>query len=163
MRVEQSSDALEIEIGSEDETDRLGRALAGAVGPNSVIGLVGPLGAGKTRLVRSVAGALGVDPGAVSSPTFVLIHEYEGRLPVYHFDAYRLGGPAPFEALGVLDYWEAGGVCLVEWADLVAPLLPTGTWWVVIEPTGLTTRKVRIKGLDRPAFEELSCRLNDPF
>ena len=146
MHIEQTPEGLTIQIDSEEETDRLGRALAGIAVPNSVIGLIGPLGAGKTRLTRAVAGALGVDPGAVSSPTFVLIHEYEGRLPVYHFDAYRLGGPEPFEALGVSDYWEAGGVCLVEWADLVAKLLPEGTVWVVLEPTGMATRRVRISG-----------------
>ena len=87
--------------------------------PGTVIGLIGPLGAGKTRLTRAIAEALGVDPGAIASPTFVLIHEYEGRIPVYHFDAYRLGGPDDFEALGASDYWDGGGVCLVEWADLV--------------------------------------------
>jgi tRNA threonylcarbamoyladenosine biosynthesis protein TsaE len=151
MRVEQTPDEIRIEVDSEAETDRLGQALAGAVTPDTVIGLVGPLGAGKTRLARSLAVALGVDPSAVSSPTFVLIHEYEGRLPVYHFDAYRLGGPEPFEALGVSDYWEAGGVCLVEWADLVAELLPAGTWWVTIEPTGVASRRVRVssRGLSR--------------
>ena len=84
------SEGLTIDLASEDETTRLGRAIAELVEPGVVIGLVGPLGAGKTRLVRAIAEALGVDPAAISSPTFVLIHEYEGRLPIYHFDAYRL-------------------------------------------------------------------------
>jgi len=144
MRIDETPGRLSVEVGSEAETDRLGAAIAGSVGPNVTLGLVGPLGAGKTRLVRGISGGLGVDPRAVSSPTFVLIHEYEGRCPVYHFDAYRLGGPDPFEALGVADYWEAGGVCLVEWADIVAGVMPAGAWWVVIEPTGGDTRRVTI-------------------
>lgn len=148
MRFDEAPGRLAVEIGSVAETDRLGAAIAEAVGPNVTLGLVGPLGAGKTRLVRGVAEGLGVDPRAVSSPTFVLIHEYGGRYPVYHFDAYRLGGPDPFEALGVADYWEAGGVCLVEWADLVAGLLPADAWWVVIEPTGGETRRVTITAGD---------------
>lgn len=149
MRVERTIEGLVIEVESEDETDRLGRVIGETVcRPNTVIGLVGPLGAGKTRLARSIADALGVDPTDVSSPTFVLIHEYEGRLPVYHFDAYRLGGPDPFEALGVSDYWEAGGVCLVEWADRVAALIPKDAWWTVIEPTGFESRLVRMSGPD---------------
>src|SRR5438067_13388120 len=92
---------LSIELASEDDTARLGRALADLVEPGTVIGLVGPLGAGKTRLVRAIAEALGVDPTAISSPTFVLIQEYEGRLPIYHFDAYRLPTLESFEDLGV--------------------------------------------------------------
>jgi tRNA threonylcarbamoyladenosine biosynthesis protein TsaE len=145
MRCELTAEGLEITIDGEPDTERLGRAIAGCVSPGSVIGLVGPLGAGKTRLARAIAGALGVDPLAVSSPTFVLIHEYEGRIPVYHFDAYRLGGPGPFEALGVAEYWDSGGVCLVEWADLVKGVLPPDAWRVTIEPNGPETRRVLIR------------------
>jgi tRNA threonylcarbamoyladenosine biosynthesis protein TsaE len=147
MRIVPTAEGKSINVDSEDETERLGRALADCVAPGTVVGLVGPLGAGKTRLVRAIAEALGVDPGAIASPTFVLIHEYEGRLPVYHFDTYRLAGPDQFEALGPGDYWDAGGVCLVEWADRVADLLPRDAWWIAIEPTasdsaarGLTIR-----------------------
>ena len=145
MQIEETPDALVVHLHDEHDTDRLGRAIATVASPGTVIGLVGPLGAGKTRLTRAIAEALGVDPLAVSSPTFVLIHEYEGRLPVYHFDAYRLGGSAAFEALGVADYWEAGGVCLVEWADRVAEVLPGSAWWFRIEPAGATARRVLIQ------------------
>ncbi len=100
--------------------------------------------AGKTRLVRAVAESLGVDPHAIASPTFVLIHEYEGRIPVYHFDVYRLGSLQEFEDLGVADYWNAGGVCLIEWADRVQELLPAKAWQIRIEPTGQTRRQVQI-------------------
>jgi tRNA threonylcarbamoyladenosine biosynthesis protein TsaE len=146
MHVERTPSGLRIDLVSEAETDRLGAVIASMIAPGTVIGLSGPLGAGKTRLVRAVATALGVDPLAVSSPTFVLIHEYEGRIPVYHFDAYRLGGPEPFEALGVADYWDSGGVCLVEWADLVRNVLPDSAWSIQIEPTGPEARRVWIVG-----------------
>lgn len=151
MNLTQSQGVLVIEVLSEAETDRLARALAGEVVENTVIGLVGPLGAGKTRLVRGLAEALGVDPGAVASPTFVLIHEYEGRLPVYHFDAYRLGSPEDFEALGAAEYWDAGGVCLVEWADRVAALLPVDAWMVQIAPTGPESRRLDLRVPDETA------------
>src|SRR4051812_40721303 len=105
MRIEPTSRGLTIEVDSEEETVRVGRALAESIAPGVVVGLVGPLGAGKTRLVRALAEALGVDPRAIASPTFVLIHEYEGKIPVYHFDAYRLGSPDEFDALGASDYW----------------------------------------------------------
>lgn len=145
MRFEPTAEGLNITVESEDQTERLGRALADCLAPGTVIGLVGPLGAGKTRLVRAIAEALGVDPGAIASPTFVLIHEYQGSLPVYHFDTYRLAGPEAFEALGPGDYWDAGGVCLIEWADRVAAVLPVDAWWVAIEPTGPAARRLTIR------------------
>src|SRR3954454_1044791 len=107
MRVERRRGVLIVEVESEDQTAALGRAIADRVRPGTIIGLIGPLGAGKTRLVRAVAEALGGDPAAVASPTFVLIHEYEGRLPVYHFDTYRLTSAEQFDALGPDDYFEA--------------------------------------------------------
>ena len=126
---------IRVVLTDESATDRLGRALARVVVPNTVIGLIGPLGAGKTRLSRAMAEALGVDPLAIASPTFVLIHEYDGRLPVYHFDSYRLADPDHFESLGAADYWRAGGVCLIEWADRVADLLPEDRWTIWLTAT----------------------------
>lgn len=145
MNIHRIDAGLEIELDGEAETERLGRALAQVIAPNVVIGLVGGLGAGKTRLTRAIAEALGVAPEAIASPTFVLIHEYDGALPVYHFDVYRLPSPAAFEDLGVSDYWRAGGVCLVEWADRVRDLLPTDAWWIAIEPLDASRRRVRLE------------------
>ncbi len=102
-------------------------------------------GAGKTRLVRSLAKALGGDPLEVSSPTFVLIREYQARLPLYHFDAYRLSSSEEFEAIGASEYWEAGGVCLVEWADRVEDQLPEDRWTIRIEHLGPCERQFTIE------------------
>jgi len=160
MRIERTAAGLEIEAVDEAGTERLGRALAGAVRPGTVIGLIGPLGAGKTRLVRALAEALGVDPGAIASPTFVLIHEYEGDLPLYHFDAYRLAGPDAFDDLGAAEYLGGEGVCLVEWADLVADRLPADAWMLRIEPTGPSSRQFLLAlPPGSPAFDDLAARL----
>ncbi|MBV8555271.1 MAG: tRNA (adenosine(37)-N6)-threonylcarbamoyltransferase complex ATPase subunit type 1 TsaE [Planctomycetaceae bacterium] len=145
MHWERTTHGLTIDVASEEETERLGRALAEVIAPGVVVGLVGPLGAGKTRLTRALAEALGVDPGAIASPTFVLIHEYDGRMPVFHFDTYRLGGPDDFEALGASDYWGGAGVCLVEWADRVADRLPREAWMIRIEPTGPDRRRFLLR------------------
>jgi tRNA threonylcarbamoyladenosine biosynthesis protein TsaE len=155
MRIERTGTGLTIEVASEAETEQVARALALVVAPGTVIGLAGPLGAGKTRLVRALAEALGVDPGAIASPTFVLIHEYEGRIPVVHCDVYRLRGAEEFEALGVEEYWHGGGVCLVEWADRVADRLPAGAWFLRIEPLGVEARRF-VLALPR---EDLAARL----
>jgi tRNA threonylcarbamoyladenosine biosynthesis protein TsaE len=136
---------LTVDLASEDETARLGCALAELVEPGVVIGLMGPLGSGKTYLARAIAESLGVESGAIASPTFVLIHEYQGRLPVYHFDAYRLETARAFEDLGVAEYWTGDGVCLVEWADRVRGVLPGDCWIITLTPTGPQTRSATIE------------------
>jgi tRNA threonylcarbamoyladenosine biosynthesis protein TsaE len=126
-----------------------GRALGKRLQPNEVVALVGPLGAGKTHLVRAIAEGLDIsDSRAVSSPTFTLIHEYEGRLPIFHFDVYRLKSPAEFLDLGVAEYFEAGGVCLIEWADRVLEYLPTKRITITLEITGETSRQLTIAESD---------------
>jgi tRNA threonylcarbamoyladenosine biosynthesis protein TsaE len=145
MKATRTATGLVVEIDSEAETRAIGERLADVLTPGTVIGLVGPLGAGKTRLVRAIAEALGVEPGAIASPTFVLIHEYEGRMPVYHFDVYRLTSRAAFEDLGPADYWDAGGICLVEWADRFHALLPEAAWTITIEPGPGERRRLTIE------------------
>jgi tRNA threonylcarbamoyladenosine biosynthesis protein TsaE len=127
-------------------TMALGRRLGGLLFPGAVVALVGPLGAGKTHFVRAVVEGLGGDGRHVSSPTFALIHEYPARLPVYHFDTYRLPDEAAFADLGVAEYFEGDGVCLVEWADRVAGVLPAEHLRVTIEPTGETARRFVFEG-----------------
>lgn len=146
MEIEATGDRVVAIAGDEAETDALGAALADLLGPGDVVGMVGPLGAGKTRLTRSIATSLGAPADAIASPTFVLIHEYEGRIPIYHFDTYRLNDPEEFESLGIVEYLEGEGVCLVEWADRVAELLPSHTTWVRIEATGPSERRFEISG-----------------
>lgn len=128
-------------------TEALGRRLADLLFPGAVVALVGPLGAGKTHLVRAVAEGLGIaDRRVVSSPTFVLIQEYQARLPVYHFDAYRLRNETEFADLGAHEYFERDGVCLVEWADRVPGCLPEEYLQVELTVTGETTRRAVVTG-----------------
>lgn len=106
-------------------TETFGRQLGAALFPGAVIALNGPLGAGKTHLTRAIAEGLDVrNPAAVNSPTFVLIQEYPARLPVYHFDAYRLSGSREFLDLGSDEYLHGDGVCIIEWAEKVESALP---------------------------------------
>lgn len=126
---------------SEAETARLGAVFADSLQPGSVVTLVGTLGAGKTRLVRAVAEAAGVDRRAIGSPTFVLVHEYAGRWPIYHFDAYRLPGVQEFVDLGALEYFASDGICFVEWADRIAEALPDDHVRIEITPTGEASRE----------------------
>ncbi|HWY85113.1 MAG TPA: tRNA (adenosine(37)-N6)-threonylcarbamoyltransferase complex ATPase subunit type 1 TsaE [Gemmataceae bacterium] len=126
------------------ETDAFGRRLASVLFPGAVVALVGPLGAGKTHLVRSIAIGLDASPSLVSSPTFVLIQEYDARLPIYHFDAYRLKTEAEFADLGVHEYFEGNGVCLVEWADKVETCLPRELLTIRIVVTGPESRRLQM-------------------
>ncbi len=133
-----------LDLDSEIATAQLGRTLGVCAQPGLVVGLTGNLGAGKTRLVQSAAEGLGADRADVNSPTFVLIQEYDGRLPVYHFDTYRLRDEDEFLELGADEYMDGNGVCLIEWADRVADVLPRDRLTIELEMTGLESRRVRL-------------------
>jgi tRNA threonylcarbamoyladenosine biosynthesis protein TsaE len=137
---------LVLDLPTPEATLALGRRLGELLFPGAIIALIGPLGAGKTFLVRAIAEGLGVtDSRIVSSPTFVLIQEYAGRLPIYHFDTYRLKTIADFAELGVYEYFEGDGVCLIEWADRVTMLLPPEQLSVTLEVTGELSRRVDLE------------------
>ena len=108
---------------SPEQTEALGAALARRLGPGSVVAFTGDLGAGKTAFVRGMAAGLGVHT-RVTSPTFTIVNEYEeGRLPLFHFDMYRLGSAGELYDIGWEDYLARGGVCAVEWSENIAGAL----------------------------------------
>jgi len=127
---------------SPEETERLAETLAAGLTPGAVLRLTGPLGAGKTAFVRGLARGLGIDPDEVSSPTFTLIHEYGGRLRLFHADLYRLG-PAAAEDLGLDELGVEDGVLAIEWPDRLAHALPN-TIDVVFEVVDEMTRRIQI-------------------
>jgi len=115
-----------------EETRDVGRRLGGTLQPGDVVALTGPLGAGKTVFAQGVAESLGIDE-PVTSPTFTLISEYEGRMPFYHMDLYRLGTPDEFAWLGVEEMLNGSGVSLVEWSEKAGEELPDRAIHVRIE------------------------------
>jgi len=141
------SRAITIDVADLDGTMALGRRLGKLLFPGAVVALIGPLGAGKTHFTRAVAEGMGiVDSRAVTSPTFVLIQEYDARLPIYHFDAYRLPGDREFANLGTDEYFAGDGVCLVEWADRVPASLPSERLQIKISVLGETARRFDVAG-----------------
>ncbi len=146
----------QIHLADLEATVQLGHALGRELFPGTVIGLVGPLGAGKTQLVRAISEGLEIpNSRVVSSPTFVLIQEYAGRLQIYHFDAYRLGSEREFMDLGVNEYFERDGVSLVEWADRVPRCLPAERLEIELEVTGNTSRTARLEATGQRYVEVL--------
>ncbi len=130
-----------------EATVALGKSLGPLLFPGAVVALIGPLGAGKTTFTRAVAEGVGVkNLAAVNSPTFTLIHEYAARLPIYHFDAYRLNEPEEFEGLGIDEYFAGEGVCLVEWADKFLDLLPEERLEIRMERVSETERRWEVDG-----------------
>lgn len=105
------------------DTIAFGRSFAKDIRPNDIIALRGNLGAGKTTFVKGLSMGLGFD-GIVQSPTFTLLHQYEGILPIFHFDLYRMKTADDFFSLGFEEYFEKNGVCVIEWPEVILPMLP---------------------------------------
>ena len=123
---------------TEEETRLLAQEFARALIPGTVLSLEGPLGAGKTCFVKGLAAGLGVSPEAVSSPTFTLVHEYDGgSIPLIHMDLYRIESDAELAGLGLDDYFAGDPVSAIEWGGKFPSALPPGAWRIsfVIEGT----------------------------
>ena len=122
-----------LKIKNEEETRRFGLDLAHELKAGDVVALMGDLGTGKTALTRYIAEGLGIT-ARVNSPTFTIVKEYrESRLPLFHFDVYRVSDPDELFNIGADEYFYGDGVCVVEWADLIEELLPEYTRYIYIE------------------------------
>ena len=137
---------LQYESRSAKETQRIGRALGERLRAGDVVATIGELGAGKTCFLQGLVRGLGVTETA-TSPTFVLINQYRGRLPVYHLDAYRTESLTELLDLGLEEIFYGGGVTVVEWADKLLPLLPSRAITVRISGLGDEPREILIEGL----------------
>lgn len=124
--------SLEIVSHSAEETQQIGRILGDTAKPGDIFLLTGPLGSGKTCLTQGIAWGLGVQEYA-RSPTFVLIARYEGRLTINHMDLFRIDNSFDAENLGLEEYLNSDGVCVVEWADNTPELFPEDSLWVVLD------------------------------
>ena len=137
---------VNIESRTAGQTRRVGRLLGRYLDPGSLIALSGDLGTGKTEFIKGLAKGLGVQAGChVSSPSFVLINEYPGRIPLYHIDLYRLSGGSDVEEMGLEEYVYGQGVTAIEWAEKAAPLIPSQRFWIDIRWMGPTRRRLTIK------------------
>ena len=130
---------------SPEETEAVGQALGQVVQPGTVIAYTGDLGAGKTAFTRGLARGMGASD-RVTSPTYTIVNEYlSGRLPLFHFDMYRLSSSEDLWDIGWEDYLDRGGVCAVEWSENVADAM-AGAIFVRIEKCGEDTRRITIEG-----------------
>ena len=127
------------------DMENLGRRIGGKCVPGSVVSLRGSLGAGKTVLAKGVARDLGIQE-AIVSPTFTLVQEYEGRIPMYHMDLYRITSEEDFQMIGGEDMLYSDGVCLIEWSEIINDMLPKGTLFIDIKVNDDQSRTVSLKG-----------------
>ena len=145
---------MEYITNSPEETEALGQKLGAVLKPGALIAYRGDLGARKTAFTRGLARGLG-SAMSVTSPTYTIVNEYtDGRLPLFHFDMYRLSSSDELWDIGWEDYLERGGVCAVEWSENVADALEDAIW-ITLEKLGDETRRITIEGDDTLAAAEL--------
>lgn len=137
---------IKITCKTENETNDLGRKIASILEAGDFICLDGSLGTGKTFLSKSIARSLGVDE-YITSPSYTIINEYNGKFPIYHFDVYRIDDIDEMYEIGYEEYFFSDGVCLVEWANMIEDLLPDDYYQINISMCeSFTTRIFEIKG-----------------
>jgi len=129
---------------SEEETMEIAEEFAKSVDVGDIICLDGELGAGKTYFVKGFARAFDIAADEVTSPTFSIIQEYQGEIPLYHFDFYRLGKTDEALEIGVEEYFYSNGICIIEWPDRVKALIPEHSIHIKITQTGPDTRSIHI-------------------
>jgi tRNA threonylcarbamoyladenosine biosynthesis protein TsaE len=134
---------------SPQQTQAMGERLGGGLGPGAVVACLGELGAGKTCFVQGLVRGLGAVAEA-TSPTFVLVNQYRGRLPIYHLDAYRIDTLSDLLEIGVEEMLHGDGVTVIEWADKLLPLLPPHTITVRISGLGEEPREIVVEGRQDP-------------
>jgi tRNA threonylcarbamoyladenosine biosynthesis protein TsaE len=144
---------LHIHVLKEEDTIKLGEVLGRLLGPGDIVALKGGLGTGKTVLVKGIAKGLGIKEEP-NSPTFVIMNAYRGRVPLYHFDLYRISGKKELEGIGYEDYFFGDGVTVVEWADRVEEIFPESAIEIEIKiPTkntnSETVREIKLKGEEK--------------
>lgn len=137
----------EIVCKTEDDMVKLGNRFGKLAKPGMVISLRGSLGAGKTVFARGVARSLGIEE-AIVSPTFTLVQEYDGTLPMYHMDLYRITSQEDFEMIGGEDMLYSNGVCLIEWSEIINEMLPKDTIFINIKVNSDQSRTVTIESKD---------------
>ena len=142
---------------SHQQTDWLGQVLGHTLRGGETIALYGPLGAGKTALVRGIAQGLGASPAAVTSPTFVVIHEYQGRLPLAHMDWYRIRSLRELESTGVMEYFSGQTVTAIEWADKGLALLPQDRIEITLSHRTAQSRLIQLSATG-PTSEDVLAR-----
>lgn len=141
---------------SQEETQKLAYDMGLKAKAGDILCLLGDLGVGKTVFTKGFANGLAVED-CITSPTFTIVNEYKGRLPLYHFDVYRIGNWEQMEDTGYEEYFFSNGVSLVEWADIIEELIPTYATWVIIEKDyekGENYRKIKVvlgKSLEKGA------------
>jgi len=127
---------------SEQETMKAARSFGELCKPGDIVCLKGELGAGKTHFVKGFVEAFGLNSTVVSSPTFSIINEYYGKLPVYHFDCYRLENVQEALEIGAEEYFYGDGVSIIEWPERIEPILPAEVKWIEINAINSTERQI---------------------
>jgi len=149
---------LLLSSGSPEDTLAIAHMLGEILEPGDIVALSGDLGAGKTLFCKGVGEALGVPPDRIVSPSFTIVTEHRGRIPLTHVDVYRLDSLREAEEIGLDETFSGEGVCLVEWAEKVRELLPTDCVWVTFSLSGGDRREITVFAPDQPRFEIFRAR-----